>query len=200
MTKKKPPLGDNNIKKGHLVDQYDGRVQIADSSIADKKLLGDLKELPASQSDNKVRDAALGAAQRIGDRVIETDPKIEGDMQASHVDQRTKKCPFCAEEIKKEAIVCRYCGRDVTTNMPEEVPKFYKNPSIAALLSCFFMGLGQLYNGQIVKGILYIILYAISLGLMSIVIGFITTPIFWILGMVDAYDSAKRINQELSES
>jgi hypothetical protein len=50
--------------------------------------------------------------------------------------------------------------------VPIQPPIFFKNPTVATLLSFFFMGLGQFYNGQIAKGILFIVMYAISIGLM----------------------------------
>ena len=32
-----------------------------------------------------------------------------------------KKCPFCAEEIQEEAIVCKHCGRDLTPSASKDL-------------------------------------------------------------------------------
>ncbi|WP_198663137.1 MULTISPECIES: hypothetical protein [Paraliobacillus] len=73
-----------------------------------------------------------------------------------------------------------------------------KNAGLAAVLSFFVAGLGQIYNGQIGKGVGFIVAYFISGLLMFVIIGFITTPILWIWGMVDAYKVATRKNEQHS--
>jgi TM2 domain-containing membrane protein YozV len=75
-----------------------------------------------------------------------------------------------------------------------------KNSGVAAVLSFFFSGLGQIYNGQIAKGVLFIVIQGINLLLMFILVGFITYPIVWIWGMVDAYKTAERMNRSAKQS
>ena len=62
------------------------------------------------------------------------------------------------------------------------------------------MGLGQIYNGQIGKGIAFIVAYTISWILIFILIGMITTPILWIYGMYEAYKSAEKINFDIART
>jgi TM2 domain-containing membrane protein YozV len=78
---------------------------------------------------------------------------------------------------------------------PFELQKTDKNPGKAVILSFLLIGLGQAYNGEIAKAVVFLILYALSIFLTFFMIGFVTIPILWIWSMVDAYRSSLNMNQ-----
>lgn len=71
-----------------------------------------------------------------------------------------------------------------------------KNPGLAAILSALVNGLGQIYNGEIGKGLIILIGQILNSLLLFILIGFITVPAVWIWSIYDAYKTAERINQQ----
>lgn len=81
-----------------------------------------------------------------------------------------KTCPFCAEEIQGAATICRYCRADVVNMQPApsaasttvvvQAPAQRWSPGVAAVLSFFLPGVGQIYKGQILNGLVWMFFVA----------------------------------------
>jgi TM2 domain-containing membrane protein YozV len=96
-------------------------------------------------------------------------------------------CPNCGAELQyKEAEICPSCGVRIR---PPETPK-KKEPVLAALLSFIFAGSGQVYNGELGKGIL--ILAGTIIGAFVFLIPGI---IVWLFGIFDAYTTSEKMNK-----
>ncbi len=116
----------------------------------------------------------------------------------SPYEKRTKFCTNCGSEIDARAEICPKCGVRVAPPPPPMPPQVVyverKSEGLAAVLSFLFVGLGQIYNGQIGKGILFIVLGVVFVFTMLFLIGFILYPLFWIYNIYDAYNTARQIN------
>lgn len=70
-----------------------------------------------------------------------------------------------------------------------------KSAGLAAFLSFLIPGLGQLYNGQYKKMLIFFILLFVNISLTFVLIGYLTGFITLIISIIDAYKSAQRLNQ-----
>jgi len=129
--------------------------------------------------------------ERDYDAEEEYEPSYSTDREYVPEEGRgTKFCQRCGARIHVDAEICPNCGVRAT-HVRSTVQK---SPGLAAVLSFLFIGLGQIYNGQIGKGLLFIVAGIILTFTVFIIIGIIFLPIFWVYNIYDAYNTAKKIN------
>ncbi len=70
-----------------------------------------------------------------------------------------------------------------------------RSPILAAILSLIVAGLGQIYNGQVAKGVIFILLQIINGALTAVLIGWVLMPIVGLWAVIDAYLVARNENE-----
>jgi len=82
-----------------------------------------------------------------------------------------------------------------------------KSPVLAAILSALVCGLGQIYNGRTVRGVVLFVLICIVfalgsvLGALTLGLGLVPFAIvggaIWIFGVLDAFNGSRRANRTI---
>ncbi len=98
---------------------------------------------------------------------------------APSLSPRTRECPYCRRTISAAALKCRYCREGLSV---EYAAARRWSPRIAALLSLVIPGAGQIYKGQFVRGLWFMLV--ISVGYVLTALGLFVLPPFALLSTV----------------
>ena len=123
---------------------------------------------------------------------------------AGSKEQIGRHCPYCGAMITYDEFFCRACHKRLTdqqdfdapsTERPETIVVAVRNPFIAGALALLSPGLGQFYNGDTLKGLVFLLAFvAVSFDIAGI--GF-RTPLFfgiWVAGIIEALWTTRRIS------
>ena len=117
-----------------------------------------------------------------------------------------KRCPYCGTTIACDDNFCFLCQRPFESPPPKDSThpildlskNNWRKPLVSAAMSLVGVGLGQFYNGETVKGLVFLACVLGAIFAMPVYTAFdlrIVMVIVWAAAVLDAYMSAKKINQ-----
>lgn len=109
-------------------------------------------------------------------------------------------CRDCGAVIDARAEICPECGvrqRDPPkSSVDSALDDLFEggNPFVAAVLSAVFPGLGQLYNRELERGLVFAVGFLVATASVMVLIGFFLAPAVWLYAVYDALRGVRRLH------